>query len=578
MDSDSPHGKLHQRLSTTAGIFVILFLILAMRLWYLQAIRGAEYAALSQKNSIRLIRLRAPRGEVIDRYGKVLLTNRPGFNIVVFRSGKTGDNTSRDVLFSTLGVNKELSDFPLRRFSPAKKDVPWEKVVWVVERKTDLPQVSIEVQPKRYYPGGQTTSHILGYIGEIGQSEMQKLAGHGYSTGDMIGKSGVEKMWENQLRGKDGGKQVMVNAKGHQIKILGCKEPLPGNNIRLTIDYRIQKLIEGAIGKKRGGIVVIDPRNGEILGLVSRPDFDPNIFTRPISSEAWSELNSGQHSVFTNRIIHGQYPPASTFKLVVAAAALEEGLIGTNDLFVCKGSYQVGNRAFRCWKRKGHGAVNITEGIVQSCDIFFYQLGQRVGVEKMAHYARKLGLGSPTGIDIPGEKAGLIPTPRWKRDRFRTGWYPGDTVNMSIGQGYVLTTPIQMANAFCAIANGGTLYKLHLLDAILTPEGKLIEKTVPQIIGQLDLKPQTKKILREAFTSVVSRGTGRRAKVEGIDVAGKTGTSENPHGADHAWFIGFAPADSPRICVAVLLENAGQGGSVAAPICGKIIKGIMNFK
>jgi penicillin-binding protein 2 len=578
VDFDSPHGKLHQRLSTTASIFVILFILLSVRLWYLQAIRGAEYAALSQKNSIRLIRLRAPRGEVIDRHGEVLLTNRPGFNIVVFRSGKAGDNTSRDVLFSTLGVGKEFSDFPIRRFSPAKKDVPWEKVVWVVERKTNLPEVSIEVQPKRYYPGGQTTSHILGYIGEIGQSEMQELAEHGYSTGDMIGKSGVEKMFENQLRGKDGGKQIIVNAKGHQIKILGCKEPLPGSNIRLTIDYRIQKLIESAIGKKRGGIVVIDPRNGEILGLVSRPDFDPNIFTRPISSEVWGKLSSGQHSVFTNRVIQGQYPPASTFKLVVAAAALEEGLIGADDLFVCKGSYQVGNRAFRCWKRKGHGAVNITEGIVQSCDIFFYQLGQRVGVEKMAYYARKLGLGSPTGIDIPGEKAGLIPTPHWKRDRFRMGWYPGDTVNMSIGQGYVLTTPIQMANAFCTIANGGTLYKLHLLDAILTPEGKLIEKTAPRIIRQLDLKPQTKKILREAFISVVSRGTGRKAKVKGTDVAGKTGTSENPHGADHAWFIGFAPADSPRICVAVLLENAGQGGSVAAPICGKIIEGIMNFK
>ncbi len=556
-------------------MFVILFLLLSVRLWYLQAIRGAEYVTLSQKNSIRLVRLRAPRGEVTDRHGEVLLTNRPGFNVVVFRSSKAGADINRDVLFSTLGVNKELSDFPMRRFIPVKKDVPWEKVVWVVERKSDLPEMSIEVQPKRYYPGGRTTSHTLGYIGEIGQSEMQELARQGYKAGDMIGKSGVEKRFENWLRGKDGGKQILVNARGFQMKVLGCKEPLPGNNIRLTIDYRIQKLIEGEIGKRRGGIVVIDPRNGEILGLVSRPDFDPNIFTRPISNKTWSELSGGRHSVFTNRVIQGEYPPASTFKLVVAVAALEEGLIGPNDLFVCKGSYQVGNRAFRCWKGRGHGAVNITEGIVQSCDIFFYQLGQRVGVERIAYYARKLGLGSPTGIDIPGEKAGLIPTPRWKRDRFRTGWYPGDTVNMSIGQGYVLTTPIQMANAFCAIANGGTLYKPHLLDAILTPEGGLIEKTAPQIIRKLDLKPQTKKILREAFTSVVSRGTGRRSKVEGIDVAGKTGTSENPHGADHAWFIGFAPADSPRVCVTVLLENAGQGGSVAAPICGKIIKEIM---
>jgi penicillin-binding protein 2 len=311
----------------------------------------------------------------------------------------------------------------------------------------------------------------------------------------------------------------------------------------------------------------MDPRNGEILGLVSQPNFDPNIFTRRISHAEWRKLNAGGGSIFTNRAIQGEYPPASTFKLVVAIAALEEELISADGAFVCNGTYQVGNRAFRCWKKGGHGQLNIIEGIVHSCDIFFYQLGERVGVERMALYARKLGLGSSTGIDLPEEKHGLTPTPQWKRKKFRVSWYPGDTVNMSIGQGFVLTTPLQMANAYAALANGGTLYRPHLLKGI-----------TPEIIRELNLKPLTKKVLREAFTSVVSRGTGYKAKVAGVEVAGKTGTAQNPHGADHAWFIGFAPAQSPSVVVCVILENAGHGSSQAAPLCGKIIKRIMQLK
>ncbi len=521
---------------------------------------------LSQKNSIKLVRLQAPRGEVMDRNGEVLIGNRPCFNILTFRS-KEREDAGWDKLFSALGEKKKAANLPLGKFSPVKKDATREEISRIEERKADLPEVSIEVQPKRHYPHGKTASHILGYVGEITDVELQHLSQEGYRAGDTIGKSGVEKSFEEHLRGKDGGKQVIVNACGYQVDVLGCKEPLAGNDLRLTIDYRIQEIVEDVIGRKRGSIIVMDPRNGEILGLVSQPGFDPNIFTRRISTTEWRKLNAGGSAIFTNRAIQGEYPPGSTFKLIVAIAALEEGLIGTDEVFVCKGSYQVGNRTFRCWKKGGHGQLNIIEGIVHSCDVFFYQLGERVGVERIALYARKLGLGSSTGIDLPGERSGLTPTPQWKRKKNGVSWYPGDTVNMSIGQGFVLTTPIQMANAYSTFANGGTLYRPHVLKG-----------ATPEIIRELNLKPLTKKVLREAFTSVVSRGTGHKAKVAGVEVAGKTGTSENPHGADHAWFIGFAPAHSPSVCVCVMLENAGHGSSQAAPLCGKIIKRIMQLK
>lgn len=570
--SNLPEINFQKRLSNTGKILIVLFAVLTARLWYIQTIRGHKYSTLSQKNSIRLMSLRSSRGEIADRNGIVIAANRPGFNVMVFRSKKNANNAQFDKLFTLLGVNKKLSDFPIKRFSAVKKNVEWEEVCRIEERKSELPGLRIEIQPKRYYPGGQKAAHMLGYVGEISEKEIKNMSTENYRTGGIIGKSGIEKNSEQWLRGTDGGKQVLVNAKGHQIETLGCKEPVPGSNIFLTIDYKIQKIAEEAIGNKRGSIVVMDPRNGKILGMVSRPAFDLNIFTKPISRKEWKKLNTGKHSVFINRAIQGEYPPASTFKVVDAIAALEEGLIGSCSTFTCTGSLQVGNRTFRCWKRGGHGTLNIIEGIVNSCDVFFYQLGRRVGPEKIALYAKKLGLNEPTGIDIPGEKRGLIPDPSWKKHKFGTSWYPGDTANMSIGQGYVLTTPIQMANVFCTIANGGTLYKPYIVKRILSADGKLIKETSPHIIRELHLKPQTIKILIDALSSVVSRGTGYKAKVKGIKVAGKTGTSENPHGADHAWFIGFAPVDEPEICVCVMLENAGQGSSAAAPLCGRIIK------
>ena len=561
------HNELtsQPRLLLLGKVTIALLIILSGRLWHLQIIQGPKYMTLSMKNSIKLVRLQAPRGEVIDRNGEVLIGNRPCFNILAFRS-KDGKEADWDGLFSALGQKKKFSELPVGRFSPLKKDATREEIAWIEERKADLPEASIEIQPKRHYPRKQIASHVLGYVGAITDVELKKLSQEGYHARDTVGKSGVEKSFENHLRGKDGGKQVIVDARGHEVDVFGYKEPLPGNRLSLTIDYRIQEIIEDAIGRRRGSIIVMDPRNGDILGIVSRPSFDPNIFTRRISHKEWAKLNAGKAAVFTNRATQGEYPPGSTFKLIVAVAALQEGLIGADDEFVCNGSYQVGNRAFRCWKKRGHGEVNIIEAIVHSCDIFFYQLGQRVRVERMFLYARKLGLDSRSGIDLPGEKAGLIPTPEWKKKKTGLKWYPGDTVNMSIGQGFVLTTPMQMVNAYSAVANGGTLYRPHMMKGV-----------APEIIRELNLKPLTKKVFQEAFTSVVSRGTGYKAKVDGVEVGGKTGTSENPHGADHAWFIGFAPAQSPSICVCVMLENAGHGSSQAAPLCGKIIKGIMQL-
>ncbi len=553
-------------------IILAAFLILAGQLWFLQIIKGKAYRRLSQENEVRLVRLGAPRGEIKDRNGEVFVTNRPSFRITTsYKSSRSNPNWKEIADILDLKDTKPIAISYPQISAVLKEDASWTEIASLTER--GISGINIEIGFKRDYLLNEFAAHLIGHTGEINDKELRKLKPLGYIAGERIGKAGIEKTYEKYVRGTAGGEQIIVDAQGHYVRTIARIDPTPGNNLFLTIDKKIQDTCEEIIEDKRGAIVVMDPRNGEVLAMASRPAFNPSIFNQSISKKDWEGLKALK-SPFTNRAIQGEYPPGSTFKMVAAAAGLEEGLINTVETLNCNGKYLVGNRIFRCWLKSGHGGLNIKGGIVNSCDIFFYQLGQRVGAERMARYAHKFGLGSPTGIALPGEKKGLIPMPEKGRigHPINKRWHPGDTVNTSIGQGYVLTTPIQMLNLYCAIANNGLLFKPYIVKEIVSPDGKIVFKNSPKLIRKLNISEGTIKTLRSALTAVVSEGTGRRAKIRGIDVAGKTGTSQNPHGADHASFVCFAPAESPEIAVIVFLENAGHGSSQAAPLAKLIIQ------
>ena len=561
-----------QRIEITGRILLGIILILILRLWYLQIVKGDELSELSQRNTIRAIRIEGIRGNILDRNGVVLAENQAGFNARIFRSGaETASSDNWTHVFSRLGVDKTLRDFPLKRHEYLKKDIDWETVAWLSERKAYLPELNIEVYPRRNYPYGEALAHLLGYTGEISSRELEALRDIDYARGDSIGKAGVEKSMERYLRGQSGGKQVLVNAYGHHIDILAEKKPLKGKDIRLTIDYRIQKIVEEELEGKDGAIVVMDPSNGEVLAMAGRPAFDPNILSGRISRGEWQEfLESGP--VFESKAFQSAYPPGSTFKPLVAIAALETGLIDENETLYCPGEYRLGSHVFRCWHAPGHGAFNMTEALVYSCNVYFYKLGSRIGIRRIADYAEKVGFGKPTGLNVPVEASGSFPTPEWKRTRFNLSWYPGDTVNVSIGQGYILTTPLQVAVLYSAIANGGVVYKPGILHSVIESAGRVIREDPPAVKLDLNLSPETLNLISNALEEVVSRGTGINARVEGLSLSGKTGTAQNPHGESHGWFAGFAPSREAVLCVVVMLEHAGQGSAVAAPVFKNIVE------
>ncbi len=561
-----------RRIEITGKILLGIVFLLLLRIWYLQIIKGPEYTELSQRNTIRAIRVEGIRGNITDRNGVILSQNQPGFNALVFRAERnplSSENWAH--VFRRLDIDKTLFDFPVKRYEYLIKDIDWETVAWLEERKAYLPELNIEVYPKRHYPHGEVMAHVLGYTGEINRAELESLSGEGYSVGDSIGKSGVEKSMEGSLRGQSGGKQVLVNAYGHQIDVLAEKKPSKGNDVVLTLDLEIQRIVEEEMGEHSGAIVVMDPQTGEILALASRPAFDPNTLTGRITREAWQDfLDSG--ATFESKAFRGGYPPGSTFKPVVSIAALEEGMIGLNDKLYCPGEYRLGSHVFRCWYAPGHGAVNMTEAMVFSCNVFFYKLGSRVGIRRITQYAAKFGLGELTGINLPGESAGLFPAPEWKRSRFDLPWYPGDTVNASIGQGYILSTPLQIAVMYSALANGGRVLTPRIIHSVRGNEGRLLWEGALSEKSNLKLSAENMEAIKASLREVVTRGTGINALISDIPSSGKTGTSQNPHGENHAWFAGYAPSDHPSLCVVVMLEHAGHGSAAAAPIFKNIVK------
>ena len=457
--------KFRQRTRFLMVLVSIVFLLLAARLYFLQVLQGERFAYLAENNRIRLKKLPGIRGMVFDRGGQLLVDNRPSFDLHFVPEDSPEPNTTLRELARLLGrddgeflktVSESNGHTPFEGIVLGR-DVDWGTVVAVETHKIELPGVALRIRPRRSYLTKAAAAHLLGYIGEIGPKQLRSLKEKGYEMGDEIGQFGLERSWEEHLRGRSGGQQVEVDVLGRTVRVLGQREDVPGHSIYLTVDRELQETAYEALEGKQGSIVALDVRSGAILALVSSPAFDPNVFARGITGAEWQDLLNDKMLPLNNRAIQGQYAPGSIFKIVVALAALQENLIQPETRIFCPGYHSVGGRAFKDWKKEGHGWVDLNKAIAESCNIYFYQLGQRLGVDRIAKYARLFGLGEKTGVALEGEKSGLIPDSEWKRKRFRQPWFTGETPSVAIGQGYVTVTPLQMATFMAAVANGGKL-------------------------------------------------------------------------------------------------------------------------
>jgi penicillin-binding protein 2 len=583
----APDGRRDAWARRVLGLIAVAavgFVCLLGQLWYLQVLEGARLREMSEKNRIRVRPVAAPRGILFDRNGLALVDNRPAFTLsLIPRDMEDPTNVLARLAVLLKIPIAELQDslarVPADSLRPVRvrRGLSLADVAKVEEWKLELPGVVVEVEPERVYPTSSFAAHLLGYVREV--SEEQAKQGR-YRRGDMIGQSGLERLLDEYLRGRDGGERIEVDALGRPVKVIQRDEPRPGGQVITTVDRRIQEAAERVMAGRAGSIVVMDPRTGDVLAMTSSPSFPLDRFTGNLDREAWNALMRDPAHPLLNRALQGQYPPGSVFKLVVAAAGLQERVLTPMDRTYCNGEFSIGSHTFKDWLTGGHGHVDLRGAIVQSCDVFFYQAGLKVGPEAIARYARAFGLGAASGVDLPGEKIGLMPSPSWKRERFGRPWTAGETVNVAIGQGQVLVTPLQVARMFSAFANGGVLWKPRLIQRVEKADGSLAYAESTRMSGQVDLAPVIWDYLRQAMAGVVSEGTGIAAKVPGIAVAGKTGTaqtvsnSDSARGQDHAWFASFAPADDPQVVVVVLVERGGKGGQVAAPIAKQMYQAI----
>lgn len=553
---------MRRRLRFIAVIVTIGICVLVLRLGHLQIVRTGYYTKKSDDNRIRPVRLIPPRGVLYDRYGKESVAdNETAFDVCVAPNQADllrGPDQYRYEVLRRLSLTQEeilekLEASEGAAFEPVviKEDIDKDTAAYLAENSLHMQEIVIRARPKRCYK--RLAAHVIGYTAPVSERDLE----NGYALNDVIGKTGVEAQYEDLLKGDLGWQMVEVNAYGHIVRDLPLSARAdPGQSLNLTLDLGLQRKAEELLEDKTGAIVAVDPRNGEILALASKPDFDPNIFAGVCSKEDWSELMSNSDNPLLNRVFMGKYPPGSTFKIISATAALAEGKIDRNTTFHCNGSFYLGRHRFRCHKSGGHGYVSTHRAIVESCNVFFYNTAHKRGltVPIMHKYALMYGLGEKTGIDLPGEKRGFIPA----EDR-----YPGDKINMCIGQGALLVTPLQMVNVISVIANRGYSYKPHIVNRRGSKPERLID-----LKGKVS--SETIEIVRNALKGVVERGYSQQANLPDYHTAGKTGTVQNPHGDDHAWFIGFGPFEKPEIAVAVLLENAGRGSQFAAPVAGQI--------
>jgi penicillin-binding protein 2 len=566
-----------------------------VRLYYLQIIKHHEMSDLADRNRIRIQRLPALRGLVYDDRHRPLVDTRPSFDAVMVPEDSPNLPATIGRLEKLLGedsVAKKLDDAEDQgrpEFDPVtvEERLDWQQVITLETHQLELPGVSLQVNPRRHYIYGPLGAHLLGYVGEVTTRDLSHLPD--YRMGDEIGKFGLERSWENTLRGDSGGQEIEVDAVGRRLRLLREIPEKPGDSIIMTIDLDLQQVAEEAIGDRSGALVAIDPNTGYILAMASHPSFDPNTFAAGITSAKWRVLTTDPSHPLQNRATQGIYPPGSVFKIVDSIAALEDRTLTPETIYSCSGGLYFGGREYRCWRKQGHGALSLHRAIVESCDVFFYNVGERLGVDRIAAWANALGLGRKTGIELDNEKTGLIPSSQWKQRRFAERWYPAETLSVAIGQGYVSVTPLQLAELAAEVANGGILYKPQFVKEIDALDGTAVKTFPPVVQSQVRIDPQVLNDVRDAMAGVVNApdGTAHGARLDNVIVAGKTGTAqvvkeaqgvriketEGPEKSrDHGWFIAFAPKDHPQIAIACIIEHSGHGGSSAGPVVKAVMQ------
>jgi penicillin-binding protein 2 len=565
------------------------FGVVSVGLLKLQVTDHVKYSALSKENRVRLEVLRAPRGAIYDRHGELLADSAPSFTIVfrpfpaestlraqevrgsawLERVSRLSGADSSEIRRRVTQANRSGQSAILRR------DAPSDVLAAIEESRAELPGVEVQVEPMRHYPHRDLAAHLLGYAGEVNQKEIDAKSELGYRSGDLIGRTGVERSYEDILRGHDGAEFVIVNAMGRRVSTLteGPPQlPVAGHDLVLTLDLKVQRALEDAMrGVARGAGVAIDPRDGGILAMVSRPSFDPNEFSHGLSLARWQVMSSGGSNPLLNRAIQGVYPPGSTFKVVTMTAALSSGVAEPGSRFApCPGGMNYGGRWFGCWDKRGHGSLDFIGALQHSCDVYFYQIGPKLGLPKLEQFSLAFGLGDLTGVDLPQERRGLIPSTSYYDKRWGAGkWRSGLLLNLAIGQGELLLTPLQMALMLAEVSQNGRPLRPHVVQSVKgSEEFHLARPAQPGV----QATPATWEAVKRALELVVTDGTAAAARVPGLRVAGKTGTAQNPHGDDHALFVCYAPAENPTIAMAFVVENAGHGGSVAAPLAGAVLR------
>lgn len=568
-----------RRLRVLNAIIIALMAVLVGRLWQLQVLQGTQFLRLSEENRIRDFTITAPRGVIYDRKGRPMVSNRPSFTVAILPLELTEPTQVLPRLAALIAVPIEeirgrIDAARKRPFEPVRirRDVGAAVVAKIEENRLDLPGVIILVEPVRHYLYGPIGAHLFGYVGEVDERELAEGRDQGYKLGDLIGKAGVERVYEAVLRGVDGRLRMEVDALGRPLRVLQQVPAVPGRPIVLAVDLNLQKAAyEGlrSSGHRSGAVVAMDPRNGEILAIESMPSYDPNLFAIGISAPKWQVLTSDPLRPMLSRAIAAAFEPGSVFKIVTATAALEEGIVGRTTTFYAPGYFQLGRWRFgdlRAW-----GTVTFLQGIQNSINVVFYTLGYRLGGERLASYAKKMGLGDRTGIDLTGEVPGTIPSPSTKLQLIGEPWYPGDAVNMSIGQGAVTVTPLQVARMVSSVANGGTLFQPHVLLQAQGPDRK--PRPAPVVAQARGLySTKTVAVLHEGLRMAVERGTGRASNLKHVAIAGKTGSAENPRGKPHAWFAGFGPVSAPRVVVVAFVEHGYRGGLAAAPVVRRVLE------
>ncbi|MEW5746303.1 MAG: penicillin-binding protein 2 [Nitrospirota bacterium] len=568
---------ISKRIQLSSYLVILVFIFFAFKLWQLQILEGERYRNLSEGNRLRIVKTPAPRGIIYDRNGKALVKNVPFFSVSILPENLKSADVG--ALAAFLGVEAaEIGALRDRKdnspFIPVKlkQGLHFEEIARIEAGKSDFPGLFVETEVGREYLYGKTGGHVIGYLGKMTPAQFATPELKNFPPDGLIGQWGIEGLYDNVLRGIPGEKLIEVDALGRELRMVQQKPAVKGDDVTLSIDIDIQQAVEDAFGEKAGALVAIKPDTGEILALESLPSFDPNIFSRGIKYQDWVALMEDKKKPMLNRAIQSQYPPGSTFKIITGAAALEENSIDPQQRITCTGGVGYGRWTFGCWKKGGHGSVDFHRALVESCDTYFYEVGRRLGIDKIHQYATALGLGKETGLNLSiKERKGIIPSTQWKQERFKQPWYLGETYIAAIGQGYVTTTPIQMANMMSIFINGGDIHPLTF------------EKGGTQPVGRVALKPETISMVKDALSGVVNEpgGTAHGSMSQVVLIGGKTGTAQvvgkkketkAEHHMDHAWFVAFAPVETPEIALAVFVEHGGHGGSAAAPVAKKAIE------